>query len=279
MKIGSILYITKKEIMDNVRNKWIILISVLFASLTLLVSYAGSIYSQGWQDLGLTVSGMSSLVQFLISIIGLMLGYAAIVGEIERGSMSSLLTLPTTRNEVLFGKFLGLGSVLTFTIVVGFGIAGIVIGINVPNVDYFEYLIFIIASILMGLVFLSLGLFLSCLFKRRSTAMGGAIFLWFLFSIIWRFIVGAVLIFTTTSEEIGSFSLPDWYFGLQIFNPLDAYSALVSLNIGSIMTLQQEIGDIIFPSFYTSEVMVLILFIWLVVSFLLAFWRFKQRDI
>ncbi|UCF13261.1 MAG: ABC transporter permease subunit [Thermoplasmatales archaeon] len=131
----------------------------------------------------------------------------------------------------------------------------------------------------MGLVFLSLGLFLSCLFKRRSTAMGGAIFLWFLFSIIWRFIVGAVLIFTTTSEEIGSFSLPDWYFGLQIFNPLDAYSALVSLNIGSIMTLQQEIGDIIFPSFYTSEVMVLILFIWLVVSFLLAFWRFKQRDI
>ncbi|UCF13262.1 MAG: ABC transporter permease subunit [Thermoplasmatales archaeon] len=138
MKIGSILYITKKEIMDNVRNKWIILISVLFASLTLLVSYAGSIYSQGWQDLGLTVSGMSSLVQFLISIIGLMLGYAAIVGEIERGSMSSLLTLPTTRNEVLFGKFLGLGSVLTFTIVVGFGIAGIVIGINVPNVDYFE---------------------------------------------------------------------------------------------------------------------------------------------
>jgi Cu-processing system permease protein len=222
---------------------------------------------------------MSSLVQFLISIIGLILGYAAIVGEIERGSMSSLLTLPTTRNEILFGKFLGLGSVLTFTIVVGFGIAGIVIGINVPNVDYFEYLIFIIASILMGLVFLSLGLFLSCLFKRRSTAMGGAIFLWFLFSIIWRFIAAAVLIFTTTSEEIGSFSLPDWYFGLQIFNPLDAYSALVSLNIGSIMTLQQEIGDIIFPSFYTSEVMFLILIIWLVVSFLLAFWRFKQRDI
>ena len=60
MKIGSIFSITKKEIMDNVRNKWIILISVLFASLTLLVSYAGSIFSQGWQDLGLTVSGMSS---------------------------------------------------------------------------------------------------------------------------------------------------------------------------------------------------------------------------
>jgi len=279
MRIGSIFFIVKKEIMDNVRNKWIILISVLFASLTLLVSYAGSIFNQGWQDLGFTVSGMSSLVQLLISIIGLMLGYAAIVGEIERGSMSSLLTLPTTRNEILFGKFLGLGSVLTFTIVVGFGIAGIVIGINVPNVDYSEYLIFIIASILMGLVFLSLGLFLSCLFKRRSTAMGGAIFLWFLFSIIWRFIVGAVLIFTTASEEIGSFSFPDWYFGLQIFNPLDAYSALVTLNIGSVRTLQQEIGDIIYPSFYKSEVMVLILIIWLVISFFLAFWRFKQRDI
>ena len=279
MKIGSIFYITKKEIMDNVRNKWIILISVLFASLTLLVSYAGSIYSQGWQDLGLTVSGMSSLVQFLISIIGLMLGYAAIVGEIERGSMSSLLTLPTTRNEILFGKFLGLGSVLTFTIVVGFGIAGIVIGINVPNVDYFEYLIFIIASILMGLVFLSLGLFLSSIFKKRSTAMGAAIFVWFLFSIIWQFIITLIIILAGVIENLETFSIPDWYFGVQSVNPLQSYSILVAINVGTGPS-QQNVGNVVgYPAFITNEFLISVLILWIIICIFIAIWRFNKKDI
>ena len=58
---------------------------------------------------------------FLISIIAFMLGYATIIGEIERGSMSALLSLAATRFEIVVGKFLGLGSVLCFTVLVGFG--------------------------------------------------------------------------------------------------------------------------------------------------------------
>ena len=81
--INPIFIVAKKEIMDNIRNKWIILVTVLFAALTLLASYAGSIFSEGWQDFEITVGAMSGLVQIFISIIGLMLGYAAIVGEIE----------------------------------------------------------------------------------------------------------------------------------------------------------------------------------------------------
>ena len=97
MILNSIFSIAKKEILDNVRNKWIIVLTIIFASLALVVSYFGSIFSQGWQNFGATISGMMSLVQFLIPIIGLMLGYAAIIGEIEKGSMSSLLSLPAKR--------------------------------------------------------------------------------------------------------------------------------------------------------------------------------------
>jgi len=236
-----LISIAKKEVLDNIRNKWIILITILFASLTLLVSYAGSLFSEGWQDLQVTVGGMSALVQILISIIGLMLGYAAIVGEVERGSMGSLLSMPTERLEILLGKLIGLGSVLTITILIGFGIAGIVIGWNVPDVNYGEYLIFIGASILIGLVFLSIGLFLSCIFKKRSTAMGGAIFVWFLFSIIWQFIMVAIIIATGVIENFESISIPDWYFGLQTINPLQSYSMLVSINVGTAPN-QQDIG-------------------------------------
>ena len=44
---NPILSIAKKEIMDNIRNKWIILITILFVALTLLASYAGSVFSEG----------------------------------------------------------------------------------------------------------------------------------------------------------------------------------------------------------------------------------------
>lgn len=274
--LDIITNIAKKEFMDNIRNKWIIIITALFASLTLLASYAGSIYTEGWQDLGATMSIISSLVNFLITIIALILGYSAIIGEIERGSMSSLLSLPAKRLEIVLGKFFGLGMVLTFTILIGFSIAGFIIGLNVSDVNYGEYFLFIGGTILVGLVFLSIGIFLSCLFKKRSTAMGGAIFVFFLFTIIWQFIVFALLI-VTNSFSMENIALPDWYFALNFFNPLGAYGSFLSLNIPSLNV--QQLLTLKTPSFYNSTNMLIALLLWLFIPLILAYWRFKNKDI
>ena len=288
MDLNSIYFIAKKEIMDNIRNKWIIIMTILFASLTLLASYAGSIFGSGWQDLAGTMSIMSGLVKYLISIIALILGYSAIIGEIEKGSMNSLISLPTTRREILIGKIIGLGSVITLSILVGFGIAGIIIGLNVENVNYGEYLFFIISSIFMGLIFLVIGLLLSIILKKRSTAMGAAIFVWVLFAIIWIFIVGAIIIASGTIQidaespddvEIG---LPDAYWASNFFNPLESYGAFVNLNIGSVSSSQDssfEMLGIAAPDYYNSTNMLISMFAWFFVPLGLAFWRFEKRDI
>ena len=278
MILNSIFGIAKKEILDNVRNKWIIILTIIFTTLTLVVSYFGSIFSQGWQDFGVTIGGMMSLVQFLIPIIGLMLGYAAIIGEIEKGSMSSLLSLPINRLEIIMGKFLGLGGVLSFTTFIGFGVAGIVIAANVSNVNYSDYLIFIGSTILLGLMFVSLALFFSTLFKKRSTSMGGAILLWFLFNMILPLVFVGIMIASTSLEKITSGSFPEWYYILELINPLSVYSALISLNVGPVSTMQGAIS-ISYPSFYSSGLMILILIIWIVSFLLLAFWRFNKSDI
>ena len=96
MELNSIFYIAKKEILDNIRNKWVIILTIIFAALALLASYATSIFSTGWQDLSGTINSMIILVQYIISIIALVLGYSSIIGEIESGSMNSLISLPTT---------------------------------------------------------------------------------------------------------------------------------------------------------------------------------------
>ena len=274
--LNSIFTISKKELLDNVRNKWIIILTIIFASLTLVVSYFGSIFTDGWQDLGITIQGMMSLVQLLIPIIVLMLGYSAIIGEIEKGSMSSLLSLPVTRLEILLGKFIGLGSLLAITIIIGFGLAGIVIGFNVSDVDYLGYIIFIFATILIGLVFLALALFLSTLFNKRSTAMGGAIFLWFFFNIILPIVFVGIL--AASSDIINIINnAPDWYHILNLFNPLQVYSFLVTLNVGAALSF--DTISIAYPEYYSNILMTIILLSWIICFMILSYWRFNKRDI
>ena len=274
--LNSIFTISKKELLDNVRNKWIIILTIIFASLTLVVSYFGSIFTEGWQDLGITIQGMMSLVQLLIPIIALMLGYSAIIGEIEKGSMNSLLSLPVTRLEILLGKFIGLGSLLAITIIIGFGLAGIVIGFNVSDVDYLGYIIFIFATIMIGLVFLALALFLSTLFNKRSTAMGGAIFLWFFFNIILPIVFVGIL--AASSDIINIINnAPDWYHILNLFNPLQVYSFLVTLNVGAALSF--DTISIAYPEYYSNILMTIILLSWIICFMILSYWRFNKRDI
>ena len=272
-----ILLVAKKEIMDNIRNKWILLMTGIFAALTLLVSYFGSL-GQGWQELGLTIAGMMTLVQYLIPIIGLMLGYSAIVGEIERGSLNALLSFPLKRIEVLIGKFIGLGGVLSVALLVGFGIAGIVIGANVSEVDVVQYISFLLASVLLGLVFVAISLLASSFFENRSTAMGMAVFLWFFFTMIWNLIIAGIAIASGGIDLMLSEGLPEWYYAVNIINPISAYGTLVSLNVGPVSA--SPIEDILStPEFYSSWLMVAILLLWTILSLVLAYVFFKKRDL
>ena len=276
---NPVFSILKKEFLDNIRNKWIIIISIFFIILTLISSYFGSLSSQGWQDFQLTIEAMGSYIILLIPIIALMLGYAAIIGEIERGSMNALLALPTNKNEILLGKFLGLGTVLSISILIGFGISGIFIALNVSSVSYVDYLIFIGAAILYGLVFLAISIFLSTLFKKRSSAMGGAIFIWFLFNIIYPIIVVGFLIASVglniTAQEVET---PGWYFISELFNPNSVFTNLLRVTI-----LPTSIAGSFFstevPSYYSGGFLVLVLFLWIIIFYVLSMVIFDRKEI
>jgi Cu-processing system permease protein len=277
----SVISIAKKEFMDNIRNKWIIILSTLFAVLTIVFSFFGSVFSTGWQDIGGTISSMMSIVNLLVPIIAIILGYSAIVGEIERGSMGSLLALPTTRLEIITGKLIGLGGVLSTSIIIGFGIAGVIIGLNVPDPDILAYLVFIAATILLGLVFLSMAIFFSTLFKKRSSAIGGAIFLWMLFIIIIPLVIQGMLIVDIGVETLLSgeeLEAPGWYYTALLVNPGSMYQSIISLSIESL----RNIGGIIrmtYPDYYSPLSLSLLLFLWVIVFFMLAYWRFSVKDL
>ena len=275
---GKAIYsIAKKEFLDNYRNKWIIALSIIFLILTLVISYFSTRGGVGWKDLGNTIGGMMFFVQILIPIIALMLSYATIVGEREKGSLSLLLSYPIKREEIIIGKFLGLSSVLAIAIFIGFGISGIIIGINVKDVQWGDYLVFILSSILFGVVYIALAIFFSSVLKKRSTAIGAAIFIWFLFAMIWNIILFGILVSNYGFDKISQedWMAPDWYYVSSIINPITAFSMLVALNVGPV---QADIAGKL-PTFYTTETTLLILFLWVIIPLLVALYIFKKKDI
>lgn len=153
---GRTIYaISKKEFMDNWRNKWVMAVSAIFLILTLVTSYFGSTGTfnsidtegVGWRNIDATILVMLIFVMPLVPIIGLMLGYATIVGEKEKGSLELMLSYPVERIEILTGKLFGLGAVMAVATFIGFGVAGIIIALNVKGVQWGNYMVFVLASI------------------------------------------------------------------------------------------------------------------------------------
>ena len=276
----SILYIAKKEIMDNIRNKWFIVITGIFATIAIISSFIGTIGPSGqWMDFKNTITLLMFFVQFIVPIIGLMLGYASITGETERGTMSALLSYPVTRLEIIIGKFIGLGLIIALSIFIGFGFAGIIIGLNVQNLDYGLYMSYIFFTTLLGLVFLAISMFFSSVLKKRSTSMGMSIFTWSFFSFLWGMLMfGLMFLGNTQPKDAGAL------FTLNVFSPVQAFLSLVAINIGPSPIPMPSLGLTMFVDYfpegiYNTGVLTLTMLIWIISMLGLAYLTFRIRDI
>jgi ABC-type transport system involved in multi-copper enzyme maturation permease subunit len=274
------LLIAKKEYLDKVRNKWILALSILFAVFGILLAYLGAaqrgeVGIRGFQD---AVMFLSSLMALLIPLIALILGYGTVAGEDENGSLGLVMSLAVTRNDIILGKFLGLGAVLATTVLVGLGTAGIVIAALAGAADWPAYLAFVGVGILLGLVYLALAILLSSKLKRRSTAIGGAVFIFFLFSTIYDLIIYGIYIGTGGSLSFmdPEFELPDWVWTAFAVNPSDSaqFAAFKAAGI-------QEAAGYVFatPDFLTMPLLAAILVAWTLIPLALAFVLFSRRDV
>ena len=79
----AIYTIAKKEFLDNIRNKWIIVMSFIFIIMTIVSSYVAGGQGEfgGMEDTVVTLLSISTL---LIPLIAIMLGFSTIAGEAEK---------------------------------------------------------------------------------------------------------------------------------------------------------------------------------------------------
>lgn len=278
--LPGFLLIAKKEFLDKVRNLWVVVLSVLFAAIALVLAYLSG--AQEFGELGFvpfkdTIGSLSPVAQVLIPLVALILGYGTIAGEDENGSLGLLMSLTVTRNDVILGKFLGLGAVLLTTVLSGLGVAGVVIAAAAGAAQWPSYLAFMGIALLLGLAYLSLAMLLSTIARRRSTAIAGAVFLFFFFNFIYDLVIFGMLIASGWVFDITNIAaIPDWVWWAVIFDPGEAagMGALMAFGVSQIFGISYAAPDFINP-----PLIVACLAIWTMVPLLLAFLLFRRRDV
>jgi ABC-type transport system involved in multi-copper enzyme maturation permease subunit len=275
--ISNIMTIAKKEFMDNLRNNWIVILTVLFVILTLVISFVSGGGSLG--DIQITVVGLLTISSLLVPIIAIMLGYDTISGETESRSLLVVQSYPVSREEVYFGKFLGLGSVLGVSVLIGFGISGIIISATVGGTNPLGFLIFMFLTILLGLIYLSMSICFSSILKRHTTSLYAGIALFFWAMIIGSVIMGIHLGTGGTFEDFLSGSMPSWMWGsTMVLSPSDMYQTATLL--GFDLRVANISGfTITIPDFITIANLLGIFIIWIVVPLGVGYYFYRKRDI
>jgi Cu-processing system permease protein len=262
--------IAGKEFRDRIRNRWVLAVALIFSLFSLAIAYFGSAQQGeiGFRGIDVTVASLVSLVIYLVPLIALILGYDAIVGEKERGSLELLLSMPITRFEILLGKFVGLSAALSISTVIGFGAGMLPIAAQLTSHDVYHYLGFAGSAVLMGMAFLSLSLLVSVLTADRIRASGVAIGLWFFFVLIFDLLLMGVLVLSQGNLGSAAFG------ALLMLNPADVFRLL---NIFSSEQVQTMYGmATVVPENLTNPAALLAIMLgWIVTPFVLANWRFR----
>ena len=274
--MDAILIIAGKEIRDGLRNRWIVGATLVLASLAFALALLGSAPTGtlGVKPLAVTVVSLSSLSIFLVPLIALLLSYDSVVGEIERGTMLLLLTYPLTRSQILLGKVLGHCGILTIATVLGYGGAGLAVGLgqgsDPQSWEAFGFLL--LTSVMLGAAFVALATLISLLVRERGTAAGMAVGLWLLFVVVFDLAMLGLLVAGQGVVDPATFR---WLLAL---NPADVYR-LVNLtgfeNVRMFSGMSGLAAEVRFP----PGVLLAILAGWIVVPLAAALLLFRRREL
>lgn len=195
MSIRVAAALCRLELTERLRDRWVLVISSLFA----LLAAGASLYGRAAGEAGAALSGPSlvTLVSLLMPLVGLVLGQDAVVGERERNTLGLLLSLPTSRLGLVVGKYAGRLLALCLA-----GSVGIVAAMAASAPGQSSVLLGLLGpTLLLGAAFLSMGFLVSALCRRSATAVSVVVALWFL--LVFFFDLGLLAALVVTDGAIG----------------------------------------------------------------------------
>lgn len=262
--MSAILTIAQTEIRIGIRNRWVLLASIILLVFALLLALLGSAPSGTTKADGLSVvvASLSTLSVYLVPLIALLLSFDAIAGEIDRGTLQLTLATPVSRGQVLFGKFCGHVVVLSLAVVLGYGVAGALVFAVAQNtgMDGIVDLARVIAtSMALGATFIAIGYVASVSVRQTGTAAALAVAIW-LFTVV---LYDLALLGGLLASSDGFFAKTLFPY-LLLINPADAFRVFNMAAIDTGASTGLAGGGSAMP--FLPQLAIISPFVWMVIA-------------
>jgi ABC-type multidrug transport system ATPase subunit/ABC-type transport system involved in multi-copper enzyme maturation permease subunit len=270
---ASVVPIARKELLDSIRNRWVLGYALILAVVGLAAASAGLDGSAGLalQTFGRTTATLMNLCLLLSPIVAVLTGAAAIAGEQDRGTLEMLLAQPIDRTRLLLAKYFGLFASLTIATVAGFAPAGIFIVANSGLSFIGYYLLFPAIAATLGAAMLGIGMLISVSSRTGVQAQGTGVLVWFACVLLYD-----LLLIGTLSMS----GLPVGVIGASLVaNPVDAARVLGVLALEPDLYLLGPAGAYLAVRFTRAGAAVWLigsLVFWMVAPLAVSLWRFRR---
>jgi Cu-processing system permease protein len=187
-----------KEFNDRLRSGWVLACVLLWLGAIGLTSFfgllqIGRIGAQGYER---TVVSLLNLVQYLVPLLGLLLGHDLVVSEVEERTLRPILTSGVSRARILAGKFLGGCLALAVPLLFGFIISGIAVGVAAHDNSVVPFVRLAISGLTLGIVFVGIGLLISTFSRTRVQSLVLALLTWCLAIFVFDLVALGLLVTT-----------------------------------------------------------------------------------
>jgi len=256
--ISNVKVIAQKEFADHLKSPVFLSFTATFTIVVLAYSYILGTEVEynsnvlASPDLMIGFEGVVQVVGRFAPIIGIVLGFDAIVKEIKSSSMNVLLTHPVFRDNIILGKILGSGScillVLFFSVNLATGVMLMASGLSVTMQQITRIEIFIVMTFFYALFFLAISIMISTISKKSNNSLMFNLIFWLIITILI-----ADLLFTVSltlsgdshsaqaqTQVLKNF-LPDYQYTSTAIGIKDADTGLTS-GIGGIFDTRYTLG-------------------------------------
>lgn len=216
-----------------------------------------------------------TIVVPLFPLIGLVLGYRAIVAGRESGTAALALSLPNSRRDLVVGKFLGRAAAFAGSLTVAGVVAGGYLLLSYGDFAAGEYAIVLLAIYGYSIAFLGIALGLSTGVASPRRVIGAAFGVYALLAMLWGTVVDSVMLLlfrfrqpaeTPTWVEFARFVEPGSSLNYLLATEFDVGTAPPAAVIGS-------------EPFVSTGGALIALLSWMLLPVVLGYVRFQRSEL
>jgi Cu-processing system permease protein len=261
---------------DSITGKWFLLFATVYFFLVLGVPVLAleairllpTGYIQAW------ISTFLASAFTFIPLITLPMGATVVVDERESGTLQYIMSNPISKADFLVGRMSGMLLATMLVVIIGFGLAD-VFAYGGDFTKYGTLGLALVGALMLNGIMLALSFVVSVMSRRRATAVGIAVFLWFVFSVVSD--VATLGLVSGCTQGCSGVAIP----GL-ILDPVYTATSWAVVALGNSITENVAVSLVSTSTAFGNEtgfVLMGIMVVWLAICLLVPFVLFSRRDV